>query len=444
MLHINQQNRAGLGTISVFGLMAMSLALGGCQMKSFFDPSVVGRWQDEPVMLPILDSLDIIDEVNSAQIETSPILPKDLEPDTAEYTIGSGDLVSVSVFELMTENIETTHTRRVDPTGTLRLPTIGPVNAAERTPSEMEQVIIDIIEAKGFLQNPTVSVVVQESRHNTYSVIGETRLGETPSGTYAIPTNDYRLLDAMAVARGISGQVTKVYVIRRAKESGSDQGGGSAQAVEQLEEILKQPDEAAEAQTPEEPAAKPQASMVKKFERQGDRWVAVDVSDDAQPAPDIPASDHRVLEIPYDKLLAGDMRYNVVIRPGDIIRVPALAVGNVYVGGQVRSPGTFALPGEQQLTVKQLVFAANGFTDIAKPSRVELIRRVDPNHELTVRIDVKAMFDGRQPDIFLKPNDMINVGTDPLYTPLAVIRNGFRASYGFGFIYDRNFNTSNR
>ena len=238
----------------------------------------------------------------------------------------------------------------------------------------------------------------------------------------------------MAVARGVSGQVTKLHIIRRAEGPASDQAGNGAEAVEQLEEILKQPDAEAESQ----PAADTGGLTPQKFERQGDKWVAVDVPGDA--GPDLPASNRRVLEIPYDKLLAGDLRYNVVIRPGDIIRIPALAVGNVYVGGQIRNPGTFALPGAQQLTVKQLVFAASGFTDIAKPSRVELIRRVDANHELTVRIDVKAMFDGRQPDIFLKPNDMINVGTDPLYTPLAVVRNGFRASYGFGFIYDQNFN----
>jgi hypothetical protein len=34
---------------------------------------------------------------------------------------------------------------------------------------------------------------------------------------------------------------------------------------------------------------------------------------------------------------------------------------------------------------------------------------------------------------------MVNVGTSFWATPLAVIRGGFRASYGFGFLLDRNF-----
>jgi hypothetical protein len=53
-------------------------------------------------------------------------------------------------------------------------------------------------------------------------------------------------------------------------------------------------------------------------------------------------------------------------------------------------------------------------------------------------IDGKAIADRTQPDIVLKPNDRVNVGTNFWALPLAVIRNGFRASYGFGFVFDRN------
>ena len=70
---------------------------------------------------------------------------------------------------------------------------------------------------------------------------------------------------------------------------------------------------------------------------------------------------------------------------------------------------------------------------------MDLIRRIGDNQEATLRLDIKAIFDGTQPDFFLKPNDTINFGTNALLTPLAVLRSGFRASYGFGFILDRNF-----
>ena len=39
----------------------------------------------------------------------------------------------------------------------------------------------------------------------------------------------------------------------------------------------------------------------------------------------------------------------------------------------------------------------------------------------------------------LKAEDLINVGTHPIAPLLATIRNSFRLTYGFGFVYDRNF-----
>jgi hypothetical protein len=39
----------------------------------------------------------------------------------------------------------------------------------------------------------------------------------------------------------------------------------------------------------------------------------------------------------------------------------------------------------------------------------------------------------------MKPDDHIIVGTNFWATPLAIIRSGFRATYGFGFLLDRNF-----
>ncbi len=147
----------------------------------------------------------------------------------------------------------------------------------------------------------------------------------------------------------------------------------------------------------------------------------------------------RIIEIPYDKLLAGDMRYNIVIRPGDVIRVPAPTAGFVYIMGEINRPGAYSIPGENDLTLKQLIASAGNLSQLAVPKRVDLVRRVGDNMESVVRLDVDAIFEGSQPDIFLKPNDLINVGTNFAATPMAILRNGLRATYGFGFVLDRNF-----
>ncbi len=54
-------------------------------------------------------------------------------------------------------------------------------------------------------------------------------------------------------------------------------------------------------------------------------------------------------------------------------------------------------------------------------------------------VNLEKIASGEQPDFFIKPDDLINVGTHPTARYRAVIRNAFRASYGFGFVYDRNF-----
>jgi hypothetical protein len=62
-----------------------------------------------------------------------------------------------------------------------------------------------------------------------------------------------------------------------------------------------------------------------------------------------------------------------------------------------------------------------------------------PDRQAIVRVNLRAIAEGTQPDIILKSDDMVNIGTNFWALPLAVLRNGFRASYGYGFILDRNF-----
>ena len=149
----------------------------------------------------------------------------------------------------------------------------------------------------------------------------------------------------------------------------------------------------------------------------------------------------RIIQVPYDNLLRGDMRYNVVIRPGDIINIPAPNIGNVYVMGQISRPGVYGLPGDGDLTIKNVVAAGGNLAPLAVPERVDLIRRIERDREAWVRLNVRAIFDGTQPDIFLKPNDQLIFGTNFFALPVQVIRSGFRMTYGFGFVLDRNFSS---
>lgn len=154
----------------------------------------------------------------------------------------------------------------------------------------------------------------------------------------------------------------------------------------------------------------------------------------------------RVIRIPVDRLLAGDPRYNIVIRPGDRITVPLDIIGEFWIMGNVNAQGAVNLTG-RPITLKQAIASAGGLGPLAYPKKVEVIRRLGRNsaglmQEEIVLVDLEKISKGLQPDFFIKPNDLLNVGTHGTSRWLAVLRNAFRATYGFGFIYDRNFATA--
>jgi hypothetical protein len=93
----------------------------------------------------------------------------------------------------------------------------------------------------------------------------------------------------------------------------------------------------------------------------------------------------------------------------------------------------------QGLTLTRALVAAGGLGQTAVPEKIDLVRMVGNDRQAIIRLDGRAMYEGTNPDLYLKANDMINVGTNFWATPMAIIRNGFRMSYGFGFIADRNF-----
>ena len=150
------------------------------------------------------------------------------------------------------------------------------------------------------------------------------------------------------------------------------------------------------------------------------------------------AAQTRVMKIPADKLAAGDPRYNIVIRPGDSIQVPVDIIGEFCIMGNVNAQGFVDLTG-RPMTLKMAIAAAGGLGPLARPKHCEVIRRIGKDREEIVMVDLDKIARAEQPDFFIKPNDLINVGTHSTSRWRAVLRNAFRATYGFGFVYDRNF-----
>jgi protein involved in polysaccharide export with SLBB domain len=146
----------------------------------------------------------------------------------------------------------------------------------------------------------------------------------------------------------------------------------------------------------------------------------------------------RIIRVPADKLLGGDPRYNIVIRPSDTIHVPVDIIGEFCIMGNVNNQGFVNITG-RPMTLKMAIASAGGLGQLAWPKNCEVVRRIGKKREEIVMVDLDKIATGEQPDFFIKPNDLINVGTHPTARWRAVLRNAFRATYGFGFVYDRNF-----
>lgn len=146
----------------------------------------------------------------------------------------------------------------------------------------------------------------------------------------------------------------------------------------------------------------------------------------------------RIIRIDIPALRAFDPSQNIVLRNGDVVNLPEPPAGEWYIDGEVVRRGPYSLTG-RKITLLQAVAAAGGLTPLAVPKRTELVRRISNNQEEIIYVDLAKIAAGEAPDFFLQPDDLIRVGTDQGAIFLAVLRNAFRATYGFGMVYDQNF-----
>ena len=110
-----------------------------------------------------------------------------------EYRIGAGDVIRVSVWK----NEDLSRTVPVRPDGMISLPLLNEVRAAGLTPTQLRNELSKKL--SDYTDRPEVSVIVEEVRSFTVSVLGEVR---TP-GRYELRSKA-TVLDAVAVAGGFS------------------------------------------------------------------------------------------------------------------------------------------------------------------------------------------------------------------------------------------------
>jgi len=456
---------------------ALLAILGGC--NSFLDQSEITRGPHaDRLVVQIIDSIDPIDEAKQEYGNAEDAKAEDLKVISTDYVIGRNDLVTVSVFDLVNAGIEQVRTVRVSETGMITLPMLpDPVMAVGLTEPQLQKAIALKYKEAGLLPNAQVGVTVVEARQRTFNITGAV----VRPGQYAIVDSDFRVLQALVVCGDTTFPAEYLYVIRkRSAETPSQTAPVQPQQAAPAPPTTGPADLAPRtgAQDPEEPvaladepAAKPEPAPAKQAAPGNEaRYGTVEgksvLITSTQPAdgegtltapapttqPGAAATqppyefgadtkvldDQRIIRVSLAGLKNGDLRQNIVIRPGDLIYVQVPLTGVYYMGGHVAAPGAYNLAG-QKITLTAAIYAARGLDPMAVPSRTDVIRRVAGDKEVIVRVDLMRISEGREPNIYLKPNDMVVVGTD-FYPPfLAAVRGAFRITYGFGFLYDRNY-----
>lgn len=112
----------------------------------------------------------------------------------ADQTIVPRDLLDVAVFEAP----DLSRVVRVSDDGMISLPLLGPIQAAGRTPRELEVGLQDTLR-RSYMRDPRVSVTVKEPAPRPIYVVGEVH---QPGAYVASGEEQLTVLRAVAVARG--------------------------------------------------------------------------------------------------------------------------------------------------------------------------------------------------------------------------------------------------
>ncbi len=117
------------------------------------------------------------------------------------------------------------------------------------------------------------------------------------------------------------------------------------------------------------------------------------------------------LNIDFRKLFFdGDMKQNIELEPGDYLYFPSANTSEVFVLGDVNSPGPQGFTPE--LTVLAAIAQRDGYTAAAYRERVLVVRGALTKPEVFV-VDTNAILKGRKPDFLLKPKDIVYINSRP-------------------------------
>jgi polysaccharide biosynthesis/export protein len=150
--------------------------------------------------------------------------PTAAKPHDNSFVIGSDDRLSINVWK----ETDLTETVPVRSDGKISMPLIGELQAAGKTPLQLEQDIAGKL--KTYITDPEVTVMVTQINSEKFNILGRV----IKPGSYSL-TTPLTILDAIALAGGFQDFAKKsnVYVLRQTP------GGGDTRIPFNYKEVIR-------------------------------------------------------------------------------------------------------------------------------------------------------------------------------------------------------------
>jgi polysaccharide biosynthesis/export protein len=133
------------------------------------------------------------------------------KPHDATYQIGSSDVLAITVWK----EPEISRSIPVRPDGKISLPLVGEIQAAGRTPIQLEQDIATRLQT--YISKPDVTVIVEQINSEKFNILGRV----IKPGSYPLSATT-TVLDAIATAGGFQdfAKQSGIYILRPNAQGG--------------------------------------------------------------------------------------------------------------------------------------------------------------------------------------------------------------------------------
>jgi len=310
-----------------------------------------------------------------AQGQNPAQLPPPNAPRGGDLTLGPGDVLQIQVAD----EPDLDGKYLVSDGGEITVPMVPePIHATGLTTTQLGNSIAKALKDAKILQQPSVSVFVEEYHSHTVTVVGAV----VRPGLYPVETHT-TVLQVISEAGGLLPNAGNFVTVARP-------GSPAAKSLEAAApEVHGQPG------TANAPGAKPAAP---------NGATVQNASVSTPPPPEGPGT----IKLDFAKLISGkDPSVNIQVNAGDVVSVGTAPV--IYIVGAVTKPGAFAIEGDRsQITVLQALALVEGMTPVASAGHAVIVRNSgDPKDRQEIHIDISKVEKGKGTDQYLAANDIL-------------------------------------